>query len=173
VQALSFAEMLEQAIRRYQNRAIEAARVIEELMKPGPPPVEPLFTLRLGASFPATSLVLYVAAAGDDSVIVGASARGAWKLAAIDHGDDSVPRPDLAPYSETMDRLLGKCPEPEERIGDFAVVGVKELAQKGVRMSHLEFIQGMDESMPSDTKTKLGVKCAEVAAILFTFIDRR
>ena len=32
VQARSFAEMLEQAIRRYQNRAIEAAQVIEELI---------------------------------------------------------------------------------------------------------------------------------------------
>ena len=32
VQARSFAEMLERAIRRYQNRAIEAARVIEELI---------------------------------------------------------------------------------------------------------------------------------------------
>jgi type I restriction enzyme R subunit len=32
VQARSFAEMLEQAIRRYQNRAIEAAAVIEELI---------------------------------------------------------------------------------------------------------------------------------------------
>ncbi|HEV3058618.1 MAG TPA: type I restriction enzyme endonuclease domain-containing protein, partial [Vicinamibacterales bacterium] len=30
VQARSFAEMLEQTIRRYQNRAIEAAQVIEE-----------------------------------------------------------------------------------------------------------------------------------------------
>ena len=29
----SFAEMLEQAIRKYQNRAIEAAQVIEELIK--------------------------------------------------------------------------------------------------------------------------------------------
>jgi type I site-specific restriction-modification system R (restriction) subunit len=33
VQARSFAEMLEQTIRRYQNRAIEAAQVIEELMQ--------------------------------------------------------------------------------------------------------------------------------------------
>ncbi|ADW21852.1 type I site-specific deoxyribonuclease HsdR [Thermus scotoductus SA-01] len=32
VQARSFAEMLEQAIRRYQNRAVEAAQVIEELI---------------------------------------------------------------------------------------------------------------------------------------------
>lgn len=32
VQARSFAEMLEQAIRKYQNRAIEAAQVIEELI---------------------------------------------------------------------------------------------------------------------------------------------
>jgi type I restriction enzyme R subunit len=32
VQARSFAEMLEAAIRRYQNRAIEAAQVIEELI---------------------------------------------------------------------------------------------------------------------------------------------
>jgi len=32
VQARSFAEMLEQAIRRYQNRAIEATQVIEELI---------------------------------------------------------------------------------------------------------------------------------------------
>ncbi|CAM3367966.1 type I restriction endonuclease subunit R [Rhodothermus bifroesti] len=33
VQARSFAEMLERAIRRYQNRAIEAAQVIEELIQ--------------------------------------------------------------------------------------------------------------------------------------------
>jgi len=33
VQARSFAELLEQTIRRYQNRAIEAAQVIEELIK--------------------------------------------------------------------------------------------------------------------------------------------
>jgi type I restriction enzyme R subunit len=35
VQARSFAEMLEQTIRRYQNRAIEAAQVIEELIQLG------------------------------------------------------------------------------------------------------------------------------------------
>ena len=33
VQARSFADMLEQTIRRYQNRAIEAAQVIEELIQ--------------------------------------------------------------------------------------------------------------------------------------------
>lgn len=33
VQARSFAEMLEQTIRRYQSRAIEAAQVIDELIK--------------------------------------------------------------------------------------------------------------------------------------------
>jgi len=32
VQARSFAEMLEQAVRRYQNRAVEAAQVIEGLI---------------------------------------------------------------------------------------------------------------------------------------------
>ena len=32
VQARSFAEMLEQTVRRYQNRAVEAAQVIEELI---------------------------------------------------------------------------------------------------------------------------------------------
>lgn len=32
VQARSFAEMLKQTLRRYQNRAIEAAQVIEELI---------------------------------------------------------------------------------------------------------------------------------------------
>jgi hypothetical protein len=31
VQSRSFAEMLEQALRRYQKRAVEAAQVIEEL----------------------------------------------------------------------------------------------------------------------------------------------
>src|SRR5258706_5381433 len=33
VQARSFAELLEQAVRRYQNRAIEASQVIEELIR--------------------------------------------------------------------------------------------------------------------------------------------
>ena len=32
VQARSFAEMLEETLRRYQNRAIEAEQVIEELI---------------------------------------------------------------------------------------------------------------------------------------------
>src|SRR6185436_1953414 len=32
VQARSFADLLEQAVRKYQNRAIEAAKVIEELI---------------------------------------------------------------------------------------------------------------------------------------------
>jgi hypothetical protein len=32
VQAKSFAKMLEQAVRKYQNRAIEAAQVIEEMI---------------------------------------------------------------------------------------------------------------------------------------------
>lgn len=32
VQTRSFAELLEQSLRRYQNRAIEAAQVIEELI---------------------------------------------------------------------------------------------------------------------------------------------
>jgi type I restriction enzyme R subunit len=36
VQARSFAEMLEQTIRRYQNRAVEAAQVVEEPARPGP-----------------------------------------------------------------------------------------------------------------------------------------
>ena len=33
VQARSFAELLEQSLRRYQNRSIEAAQVIEEMIK--------------------------------------------------------------------------------------------------------------------------------------------
>src|SRR5690606_32037838 len=33
VQARSFSEMLEQALRKYQNRAIETAKVIEELIQ--------------------------------------------------------------------------------------------------------------------------------------------
>ena len=33
VQARSFAEMLEQTLRRYQNRAVEAAQVIEEIIQ--------------------------------------------------------------------------------------------------------------------------------------------
>jgi type I restriction enzyme R subunit len=35
VQSRSFAELLEKSVRRYQNRAIEAAQVIEELIAPG------------------------------------------------------------------------------------------------------------------------------------------
>ena len=33
MQARSFADLLEQAVRKYQNRAIEAAQVIEELIR--------------------------------------------------------------------------------------------------------------------------------------------
>jgi hypothetical protein len=56
VQARSFAEMLEQTIRRYQNRAIEAAQVIEELIQLQVLPTEsvPLTYVEAQPSTPVT-----------------------------------------------------------------------------------------------------------------------
>ena len=109
----------------------------------------------------------------DEKAAVSPSSRPAWKLAVIDQGGKQVlALSDLQAYGAVMDRLIDKCPEPEERISDFAVVGTKGLSERGVSMTNFEFLVAMDKSMPADVKAKLGVKCAETAAILATLIEK-
>ncbi len=68
VQARSFAEMLEQTLRRYRNRAIEAAQVIEELIELAREMREAAFRgERLG--LPEDELAFYDALATNDSAV--------------------------------------------------------------------------------------------------------
>jgi hypothetical protein len=105
---------------------------------------------------------------------VSDASRPAWKLAVIDHsGNQHIPLSVLQVYGLVMDRLVAKCPESEGQIGDVVVVSAQGLRDKGVSMNNLEFMETLDKSIPLNIKEKLGVKCAETAAILWTLIDRK
>jgi hypothetical protein len=92
------------------------------------------------------------------------------KLAAIDLGTRRVPPDTIATYASVLDRLQGKCTEPRDRIGDFAVVGVDQLKEeKGMEVTIYRFLRMMDDSVPSSTDK---LKCIEIAAALVTLTER-
>jgi hypothetical protein len=70
-----------------------------------------------------------------------------------------------------LDGLDRKCKEDRTQIGAFAVKGVELLAEKKVTMTHLKFLESMNDSMPEGSET-LNLSCAEIAALLATMIER-
>jgi hypothetical protein len=110
---------------------------------------------------------------GDDPdrlTVTGASPAEA-KLAAIDAHGTTVQREAVRVYGELLDDLDRKCKEDRTRIGNIAVKCVELLARKNVRMTHLKFLQAMNDSMPAGSES-LGLSCAEIGAMLVTTIDR-
>ena len=94
------------------------------------------------------------------------------KLAALDAQSKTVQHSAIREYTRLLDGLDRKCKEDRDRIGDITVKGVQLLAQKNVAMTHKQFLQAMNDSMPKGSET-LNLGCAEIAAFLVTMIDRR
>jgi len=91
------------------------------------------------------------------------------KLAAIDSGTINVTEAMVSPYKLALDSLQGRCSEPRDRLGDFAVVGVEELNKKAVSITILRFLEMMVDSIPPEVGR---LRCAEIAASLVVLTDR-
>ena len=70
------------------------------------------------------------------------------KLAALDAQSKTVQHSAIREYTRLLDGLDRKCKEDRDRIGDITVKGVQLLAQKNVAMTHKQFLQAMNDSMP-------------------------
>lgn len=79
--------------------------------------------------------------------------------------DGSIPAgnddPALVRYQVTLDALETKCTNGRERLADFAVVAKRELAERGVTVSLLEFLRSMNDALPTDLGT---TDCTDIAA---------
>jgi uncharacterized protein (UPF0210 family) len=108
---------------------------------------------------------------GSQTVTVTDASAPEAKLAALDAHSKTVQQSAIGEYARLLDGLDRKCKEDRHRIGDITVKGVQLLAEKKVAMTHKQFLQAMNDSMPKGSET-LNLGCAEIAAFLVTMIDR-
>lgn len=106
------------------------------------------------------------------TVSVTSSSLPEAKLASIDSHSTEVPTGTVAGYARLLDDLDRKCKENRAQIGDIAAKGVQIFSEKRVTMTHLKFLQSMNDSMPEGSET-LNLSCAEIAAMFVTMTDRR
>jgi hypothetical protein len=116
-----------------------------------------------------------ILAVGLATVLGISSAKAAdtpeYLLASIDAGSPNVPDATIASYARYLDALEPKCTEPRMRIADFVVVGVREVQDRtGRHMTHLSFLQALNESIPTSIAKQGGTNCAEIAAALVLLI---
>ena len=117
------------------------------------------------------AVVFLVALPAAQTVTVTDASPPEAKLAALDAHSKTVQHNAIGEYTRLLDGLDRKCKEDRDRIGDITVKGVQLLAQKKVAMTHKQFLQAMNDSMPKGSDT-LNLGCAEIAAFLVTMIDR-
>ena len=125
--------------------------------------------MRIGVSVVA---VVFLAAspAAQTVTVIDASPPEA-RLAALDAHTKTVQQSAVSEYARLLDGLDRKCKEDRNAIGGITVKGVQLLAQKKVAMTHKQFLQALNDSMPKSSET-LNLGCAEIAAFLVTMIDR-
>jgi hypothetical protein len=89
-----------------------------------------------------------------------------YQLASLDKGavldlDD----PSIGAYARALDAAEAKCTNGRTAISDYAVNAQRLLADKGVKVTLLQAVQAIDQSIP-DGSPKLD--CAEIAALWVT-----
>jgi hypothetical protein len=116
--------------------------------------------------------VVLASPAGAQMVTVTDSSPPEAKLAAIDAQGRLVQQSTITKFSAALDDLDRKCTEDRTQIANMVVTSVKLLAdEKSVTMTHLKFMQSMNDSMPKGSE-RLNLSCAEIAAMLVTMINR-
>lgn len=93
-----------------------------------------------------------------------------WKVAALDARGNVVSESAFQSYEQVFARLDGKCSNGRSAVADLAQVAVKGLQEKGKRVSRLEFLQGLDASIPDEMPKG---DCRELAAALWTLMEAR
>lgn len=96
----------------------------------------------------------------------------ACKLAVINYKDGLIKEGDwrVVQFKRLLDSLEKKCRNKRENIADILVKGVEILEKKhGIKMSLLAFAEGLNQSIPPDSKS-LNLDLAEVGAVYVTLI---
>jgi hypothetical protein len=94
---------------------------------------------------------------------VTASSSIEEKLAALERNSQTLPREAIPPYRIGLDRLVPKCTESRDHIGDMALVGQRSIKERiGLDVSILTFLDEMNEAIPEGIQ----MECASVAAAL-------
>ena len=75
------------------------------------------------------------------------------RLAALDAHSKTVQQSAVSEYARLLVGLDRKCKEDRDAIGDITVKGVHLLAEKKVSMTHKQFLQAMNDSMPKGSET--------------------
>jgi len=87
------------------------------------------------------------------------------KLAALDANSPNITESMVQPYRSVLDALQQKCSEARDRIGDFSVVGVGKLREKGTNMTIRDFLLMMGNTIPPNAPPG-SIKCAEIASAI-------
>ena len=116
-------------------------------------------------------LTLVASSAAAQTVTVTSSSPVEAKLAAIDARSKVVQQSVIRQYARLLDSVDRKCKENRTQLGDITAKGVELLAEKKVKMTHLKFLQSMNDSMPEGAET-LNLSCVEIGALLATMIER-
>jgi hypothetical protein len=117
------------------------------------------------------AVVLFAASPAAQTVTVTDASAPEAKLAALDAHSTTVQQSAIREYARLLDDLDRKCKENRDRIGEVVIKGVQLLAEKNVAMTHKQFLQSLNDSMPKGSETR-NLGCAEIAAFLVTMIDR-
>ena len=91
-----------------------------------------------------------------------------YKLAVVHKGgfvaeDDPL----VSQFGRLLDSLTGKCRNGRQGVSDIGVRAQEILKERGVDLSLLEVMKGIDGSIPQEAS---GLDCADVAAAFVTLI---
>lgn len=92
----------------------------------------------------------------------------AYKLATIDCRCTPT-RAQVKPYAQVLNILSKKkCRESQSKIGDMAVLSTQLLRKKGIRMSTLTVLRGVNRSIPAS----LGrTRCSDIFAAFVILVE--
>jgi len=89
-----------------------------------------------------------------------------YQLASLDKGKVlDLNDPSIDAYARALDAAEAKCTNGRTAISDYAVTGQRLLADKGIKVTLLQAVRAIDQSVP-DGSPKLD--CAEIAALWVT-----
>ncbi len=102
---------------------------------------------------------------------VSAADTPEYMLAIIDAGGPNVSDGTVGKYAGYLNALEPKCTEARMSIADFTVAGVQKVRERaGKSMTHLLFLQALDEAIPSSMAAQGGTSCAQIAAAIVILI---
>jgi protein-disulfide isomerase len=89
-----------------------------------------------------------------------------YQLASLDKGTVlDLNDPSINAYARALDAAEAKCTNGRRAISDYAVTGQRLLADEGIKVTLLQAVRAIDQSIP-DGSPKLD--CAEIAAVWVT-----